>query len=132
MKQKKPKDSAADFERRMRKTEKQKYVLRLYVAGMTTKSKQAIQSIKQICEEHLKDRCALEVIDVFRNPVLVKGEQIIATPTLLRKLPLPLRTGTNDKNKTHAFQCQNSHFDGPSLPRIQRGGSPMWSRWVSR
>jgi len=73
MKQKKLKDSAAEFERRLKKTGKEKYVLRLYVAGMTTKSKRAIQSVKQICDEHLKDRCDLEVIDVFRQPVLAKG-----------------------------------------------------------
>ena len=100
MKQKKPKDSAAEFERRLRKTEKKEYVLRLYVAGMTTKSKQAIQSIKQICEEHLKDRYDLEVIDVFRQPVLAKGEQIIATPTLLKKLPVPLRRLIGDMTET--------------------------------
>jgi circadian clock protein KaiB len=91
MKQTKPKDSVAEFEKKMKKKEKEKYLLRLYVAGMTTKSKQAIQSINQICEEHLKDRCELEVIDILRNPVLAKGEQIIATPTLLKKLPFPLR-----------------------------------------
>ena len=100
MKQKKPKDSAAEFERELRKTGKEKYVLRLYVAGMTTKSKQAIQNIKQICDEHLKDRCDLEVIDVFRQPVLAKGEQIIATPTLLKKLPVPLRRFIGDMSET--------------------------------
>ena len=100
MKQKKLKDSAAEFEQRVRKTGKEKYVLRLYVAGMTTKSKRAIQSVKQICDEHLKDRCDLEVIDVFRQPVLAKGEQIIATPTLLKKLPVPLRRLIGDMTET--------------------------------
>ena len=100
MKQKKLKDSAAEFERRLKKTGKEKYVLRLYVAGMTTKSKRAIQSVKQICDEHLKDRCDLEVIDVFRHPVLAKGEQIIATPTLLKKLPFPLRKFIGDMSDT--------------------------------
>jgi circadian clock protein KaiB len=100
MKETKLKDSAAEFERTLRKTGKEKYVLRLYVAGMTTKSKRAIQSIKQICEEHLKDRYELEVADVFRQPVLAKGEQIIATPTLLRKLPLPLRRFIGDMSET--------------------------------
>ena len=100
MRQKKLKNSAAEFERKLRKTGEEKYLLRLYVAGMTTKSKQAIQSIKQICDEHLQDRCDLEVIDVFRKPVLAKGEQIIATPTLLRKLPLPLRRFIGDMSET--------------------------------
>ena len=99
MKQTKLKDSAAEFEERLKKTGEEKYILRLYVAGMTTKSKQAIQSVKQICDEHLKDRCDLEVIDVFRQPVLAKGEQIIATPTLIKKLPLPLRKFIGDMSK---------------------------------
>jgi circadian clock protein KaiB len=100
MKQKNLKDSAAEFERTLRKTKKEKYLLRLYVAGMTTKSKRAIQNVKQICEEHLKDRFELEVIDVFRQPVLAKGEQIIATPTLLKKLPAPLRRFIGDMTET--------------------------------
>jgi len=100
MKQKRTGDSAAQFERELKKAKKEKYLLRLYVAGMTTKSKQAIQNIKQICDEHLKDRCELEVIDVFRNPVLAKGEQIIATPTLLKKLPLPLQRFIGDMTET--------------------------------
>ena len=100
MKQKKVADSAAEFERKLRKMKQEKYVLRLYIAGMTTKSKQAIQSISQICQEHLKGRCELEVIDVFRHPVLAKGEQIIATPTLIKKLPLPLRRFIGDITET--------------------------------
>jgi circadian clock protein KaiB len=100
MKQKKLKDSAAEFEKKLRKTREEKYVLRLYVAGMTSKSKQAIQNIKQICDEHLKDRCDLEVIDVFRRPLIAKGGQIIATPTLIKELPQPLRRFIGDMTKT--------------------------------
>jgi circadian clock protein KaiB len=68
-----------------------KYVLRLYVAGATPRSTQAIRNIKKICEEYLKGRYELEVIDIYQQPVLAKGEQIIAAPTLVKKLPLPLR-----------------------------------------
>jgi len=100
MKQTKHKDSAAQCKKKLREKGKEKYLLRLYVAGMTTKSKRAIQSINQICEEHLKDRCELEVIDVFRHPVLAKGEQIIATPTLIKKLPFPLRKFIGDMSDT--------------------------------
>ncbi len=100
MKQKKPHDSTLEFERRLRKTAKEKYLLRLYVAGMTTRSKRAIQNVKQICEEHLKDRCDLEVIDIFRHPVLAEGEQIIATPTLIKKLPSPLRRFIGEMSET--------------------------------
>ncbi len=69
----------------------ERYVLRLYVAGLTPRSTQAIQNIRRICEEHLRDRYDLEVIDLYRQPVLAEGEQIIAAPTLIKKLPLPLR-----------------------------------------
>jgi circadian clock protein KaiB len=68
-----------------------KYVLRLYVTGMTPRSTEAIATIKAICEEHLRGRYDLEVIDIYQNPQLVRDEQIIAAPTLVKKLPLPLR-----------------------------------------
>jgi len=68
-----------------------RYRLRLYVAGMTQRSARAVANIKEICEEHLKGRYALEVIDIYQQPVLAKGDQIIAVPTLIKRLPLPLR-----------------------------------------
>jgi circadian clock protein KaiB len=74
-----------------REAETQRYTLRLYVAGLTPRSQEAIRSVSAICEEHLAGRCDLEVIDLYQNPVLAKGEQIIAAPTLIKKLPLPLR-----------------------------------------
>lgn len=67
------------------------YVLRLYVAGLTPRSTASIQFVKQICEDYLKGFYDLEVIDIYREPMLAKGEQIIAAPTLIKKLPLPLR-----------------------------------------
>lgn len=67
------------------------YVLKLYVAGTTPRSNQAITNIKQICEEHLLGRYQLKVIDIYQQPTLAKGEQIIAVPTLIKKLPPPLR-----------------------------------------
>lgn len=66
-------------------------VLRLYVAGMTPRSGRAIANINEICQEHLKGHYALQVIDLYQQPTLAKGDQIIAVPTLIRKLPLPLR-----------------------------------------
>src|SRR5688500_9508003 len=71
--------------------EAQDYVLRLYIAGVTPRSQQAMASIKRLCEEHLRGRYELEVIDIYQQPVLAKGDQIIAGPTLIRKLPAPLR-----------------------------------------
>ena len=67
------------------------YVLRLYVAGINPRSSAAIRSITEICEKHLPGRYELEVIDIYQQPALAKGEQIIAAPTLVKKLPLPLR-----------------------------------------
>jgi circadian clock protein KaiB len=91
-----PKDSAALFEKRAKRAGRQKYVLRLYVTGMTPRSLRAIQKIKTLCEENLRDRYDLEVIDIYQKPSLAKGEQIIAAPTLVRKLPLPLRRFIGD------------------------------------
>ena len=69
----------------------QKYVLRLYVAGMTPRSQEAIRLVTTLCRERLAGRYDLQVIDIYQQPVLAKGEQIIAAPTLIKKLPLPLR-----------------------------------------
>ena len=69
----------------------QKYILKLYVAGMTPRSQEAIRTLTAICEENLGGRYDLEVIDLYQQPELAKGEQIIAAPTLIKKLPLPLR-----------------------------------------
>ena len=67
------------------------YVLRLYVSGSTAKSGLAIESIKRICEHHLKNRYDLEVIDIYQQPNLAREEQIVAVPTLIKRFPLPLR-----------------------------------------
>jgi len=67
------------------------YVLRLYVAGMTPRSRRAIENVSKVCEEHLEGRYNLEVIDIYQQPSLAKGEQIIAVPTLIKELPAPLR-----------------------------------------
>jgi len=77
-----------------------KYILRLYVTGMTTRSRRAIQNIKKICEEHLVGQYDLEVIDIYRQPYLAEGEQIIAAPTLIKKLPLPIRKFIGDMSAT--------------------------------
>ncbi|MHB8780673.1 MAG: circadian clock KaiB family protein [Candidatus Geothermincolia bacterium] len=73
------------------KTGESTYVLRLYVSGMTRRSLEAIENIKRITDKSLAGRYQLEVIDIYQQPELVKEEQIIAAPTLVKKLPLPLR-----------------------------------------
>ena len=90
MRKKKEDDSAALI-RAAKAQAKARYVLKLYVAGVTPKSEAAIRSVTEICETHLQDRYDLEIIDIYQQPTLAKGEQILAAPTLIRKLPLPLR-----------------------------------------
>lgn len=68
-----------------------KYVLRLYVSGSTSKSSLAIENIKRVCEQHLKNRYDLEVIDIYQQAHLARDEQIVAVPTLIKRLPPPLR-----------------------------------------
>lgn len=77
----------------------ERYLLKLYVTGLTPKSIQAIENLKRICEEHLHGRYELEIIDIYQQPVLAKDEQIIAAPTLIKKLPLPLRRLIGDMSK---------------------------------
>ncbi len=96
MTNKDPADVTEDFEKALKEQNQEKYILRLYVTGMTPKSIQAIENIRKICEENLKGRYELEVIDVFQQPEYAKNEQIIAAPTLIKKLPLPLRKFIGD------------------------------------
>lgn len=84
------------METAVRKKELEKYVLKLYITGATPRSTKAIMDIRGICEEYLKGRYKLEIIDIFQQPVLAKGEQIIAAPTLIKKLPHPLRRFIGD------------------------------------
>ena len=65
--------------------------LRLYVAGQTSKSVAALANLQRICEEHLQGRYRIEVIDLLENPTLARGDQILALPTLVRKLPPPVK-----------------------------------------
>ena len=84
-------DTAKEFEAALSRREIEKYVLRLYVSGLTIRSSHAINNIKRICDEHLKGRYTLDVIDLSQQPSLAQDEQILAVPTLIKKLPLPLR-----------------------------------------
>ena len=84
--------ATAAFEKSLKqKREKQHYVLRLYITGMTPRSVQALSAIRAICDEYLQSRYELEVIDIYQYPSLARDEQIIAVPTLVKKLPSPLR-----------------------------------------
>ena len=87
----KPVDSTRAFKTAADVAPADRYLLRLYVAGSTPKSTSAVETLKAICDEHLRSRYKLEVIDVYQQPVLARDEQVIAVPTLIKHLPLPIR-----------------------------------------
>ncbi len=104
-KKKEDKDIAARndleaFEMAIEETETGKYVLRLYVAGTTPNSQRAIENVRKICEEHLNGRYELEIIDIYQQPIFAKEGQIVAAPTLVKELPLPLRKFIGNMSET--------------------------------
>jgi circadian clock protein KaiB len=84
----------------VKKNKPEMWNLRLYIAGQTPKSIAAFANLKQICEEHLKGKYTIEVVDLLENPKLAKGDQILAIPTLVRKLPPPIRKIIGDLSNT--------------------------------
>ena len=87
---------AGELEQPSSRSRPAKYVLRLYVSGSTLKSALAVKNIKRICEQHLKNRYDLEVIDIYQQAHLARDEQIVAVPTLIKQLPLPLQRLVGD------------------------------------
>ena len=90
----------AGFKDSISPEEKDRWILRLYVAGQTTKSITAFRNLKEICETELKGKYTIEVIDLLENPQLSREHQILATPTLVRKLPVPVRKIIGDLSDT--------------------------------
>ena len=86
-----PRVDTAEYERLSERRKRERYVLRLYVTGMTPRSTAALTTIKELCEQHLKGRYELEVVDIYQHPELASVEQIVAVPTLVKQLPSPLR-----------------------------------------
>jgi len=78
----------------------QRYVLKLYVTGATARSLRAIANIKAICEQYLKGRYDLEVVDIYQRPARLRGEQIVAVPTLIKRFPAPMRRMVGDLSRT--------------------------------
>lgn len=77
-----------------------RYVLRLYVSGMTPRSTRAVENVRRICEEHLAGRYELEVVDLYQQPSLARERQVVAAPTLIKEMPLPLRRIIGDLSST--------------------------------
>ena len=82
------------------RVQRAKYILRLYVTGSSSRSLRAISNLKKLCEEHLPDEYDLEVIDIYKNPDVAREEQIVAAPTLIKRLPRPLRRFVGDMSNT--------------------------------
>ena len=97
------KTSTEGFEKAAAKRDTVKYVLRLYITGMTANSTRATANVRKLCKKYLQGCYELEVIDIYQQPKLAKGEQIIATPTLIKKLPLPIRKLIGDMSDTERF-----------------------------
>ncbi|MBW1730113.1 MAG: circadian clock KaiB family protein [Deltaproteobacteria bacterium] len=100
MKEKKPKNALEAFEQALKGSEKETYILNLYVAGVRPISVRAVANIKQICERYLKGRYTLEVIDAYQSPDVLAGVQIVAMPTLIKTSPLPMRRIVGDLSDT--------------------------------
>ena len=82
-------------------SENPRYVLRLFVTGMTPRSTRAIRAVRSLCESRLKDRFDLEIVDVYQQPQMIRGEQVFATPTLIKYQPAPLRRIIGDMTDVH-------------------------------
>lgn len=95
-----PDNAAAAFEKALEDAKKDHYELRLYVTGNTPHSAQAILTLRQLCEEHLAGRYDLKVIDISQQPELARSDDIIATPTLVKRLPAPIRKLIGDLSTT--------------------------------
>ena len=91
MKTKKKTGATNTFEKALATRPTGRYILRLYVAGATARSHQAVLRVRQLCETELKGKCDLEVIDIYQQPFLARDGQILATPTLVREFPRPVR-----------------------------------------
>ena len=89
-------DAKDQLEQALENRPLQKYVFRLFVTGATDKSARAIENIRKLCEEYLKGRYELEIVDIYQHPEQARGEQVIAAPTLIKKLPLPIRRYIGD------------------------------------
>ncbi len=95
-----------------------RYVLRLYVAGMTPRSREAITRVTALCDEHLAGRYELEIVDIYQRPSLAKGEQIVAVPTLIKQLPEPLRRFIGD------MQSEEKLLFGLDIVPAQKAAKP--------
>lgn len=120
-------DAIQAFEMATTQSKKENYLLWLYVAGVTPRSMRAITNIKKICEEHLLDRYILELIDLARQPERARADQIVAVPTLIKQLPLPLRRIIGELSGTGLclpIARGLAHLHGGTILAINRQDAP--------
>jgi circadian clock protein KaiB len=99
MESKKTQEATPRYERALEDLKGSRYVLRLYVAGATPASQRALENVKGLCEQHLKGRYELQVVDIYQQPELAQAVEIVAAPTLIKVLPGPLRRLIGDMSK---------------------------------
>ncbi len=92
-------DVTAEYEKALRKREREMYLLQLYIAGNNLRSRMAVENVKKICEEYLAGRYELEVIDIYQDHSKNVVDLVLAAPTLVKKLPLPLRKVIGDMTR---------------------------------
>ena len=98
-----------------------RYILRLYVTGSSHRSLRAVYNLKKICEEYLPDDYDLEVIDIYKDPAAAREEQIIAAPTLVKKLPSPIRKFVGDMSNTEKILVGLEVYERSEQEGIKRG-----------
>jgi circadian clock protein KaiB len=104
-----------DFNKAADALENPRYVLRLFVTGMTPRSTRAIRAVRTLCEQRLKDRFELEIVDVYQQPQLIQDEQVFATPTLVKYQPAPMRRIIGDMSDTNRL-CHGLGLSYESTP----------------
>lgn len=92
-------DQCEDFEKLAARAREQRYVLKLFISGLTARSTQALASVRALCEEYLHGRYDLEVIDIYQQPAVARNQQVVAVPLLVRELPNPIRRVIGDLSR---------------------------------
>jgi circadian clock protein KaiB len=121
MKRSQTSGDAKEFEAALAEAGAAHYRLQLFVSGSTPRSSRAIRNIRALCEENLLGRYDLEVIDIYQHPERVKAEQIVVTPTLLKKLPLPFRKIIGDLSGSERVLAGLDIITLDSATKLQRG-----------
>jgi circadian clock protein KaiB len=121
MKRSQTSGDAKEFEAVLAEAGAAHYRLQLFVSGSTPRSSRAIRNIRALCEENLLGRYDLEVIDIYQHPERVKAEQIVVTPTLLKKLPLPFRKIIGDLSGSERVLAGLDIITLDSATKLQRG-----------